>query len=388
MNKKEFLDALEARLSPLSPENRRRILEYYSEAIADRMEEGLSEETAVGDMGSLEEVVRTTLEGMPREEGARIFGSGRSLSDILRGRQSESTRSETIYEAEEALTGLLVSAGPCDVELYPARDEKIQVVYRGDCPEAVCTAAVEKGVLRIERKCSVLRVRLNSSPTIALYLPQSRFDSLEVRTGSGDVTLPADFVFGTVRVTASSGDIEIFSSTEGDCLLHTSSGDIEGETLQTRGLFQAETGSGDIRLISMDVSGGIQCKTGSGDVHLQSLRTMKLAASSSSGDVELDSVSVKGELALHTTSGNIELESCLAGSMHLHSVSGDVELEDCDAGSLVINTVSGEIEGRLRTGKNFHAATTSGLIRIPPSNGENQCTLRSRSGSIRMTVKA
>lgn len=391
MNKQEFLNALEERLSPLSTEDRRRILDYYSEAIADRMEEGLSEEAAVGDMGSLEEVVRTTLEGMPREEGARIFGSGRSLSDILRGKQSESTRSETVYEAKEAITGLYVSAGPCDVKLYPARDEKIQVVHKGDCPEAVCTAAVEKGVLRIERTCPVrprININLKSSPAIALYLPQSRYESLEVSTGSGDVTLPADFVFGTVGITASSGDIEVFSSTEGDCLLHTSSGDIEAENLQVQGLFQAEASSGDIRLASMDVSGGIQCKTSSGDMKLQSLRTIGLSASASSGDMTLDSVSVKGELALRTASGNIELESCLAGNMRLHSVSGDVELEDCDAGSLSIDTVSGEIEGRLRTGKSFNAATTTGRIRIPPSSGEGQCTLRSRSGSIRMTVKA
>ncbi len=56
MNKQEFLCALEKELCSFSEEDIKGYKEYYSEMIDDRMEEGLSEEEAVADMGSPEEI--------------------------------------------------------------------------------------------------------------------------------------------------------------------------------------------------------------------------------------------------------------------------------------------------------------------------------------------
>ena len=44
MNKQEFLSALSDKLSVLSEEDKEKSIDYYSEMIDDRMEEGLSEE--------------------------------------------------------------------------------------------------------------------------------------------------------------------------------------------------------------------------------------------------------------------------------------------------------------------------------------------------------
>ena len=56
MDKKEFLWRLMDGLSGLPMEDIDRSLDYYSEMIDDRMDEGLSEEEAVADLGSLEEI--------------------------------------------------------------------------------------------------------------------------------------------------------------------------------------------------------------------------------------------------------------------------------------------------------------------------------------------
>ena len=56
MNKKEFLSRLEHRLSGLPREEREERLSFYSEMIDDRMEEGLSEEDAVAEADSFEEI--------------------------------------------------------------------------------------------------------------------------------------------------------------------------------------------------------------------------------------------------------------------------------------------------------------------------------------------
>lgn len=407
MTKQEFISELKRRLSGLSKEDLDKAAEYYGEAIDDCMEEGLSEEEAVAAVGPLEEAVRTILEEIPQASSPRI--SGKPMSEFSWFRQSgkKASAHDSTYEASKPFTGLKVSAGPCDVRLFPAKDQKVRIVHRQDLEGARCRVAVEKGILCIERQSPIkLPAVVRHTPALEIYLPQSRYDSLEVHTFSGDVHLPSDFTFGTLSVNTASGDVSVFSGVEGDAALETASGDmeikklqvrgsfrlkaasgdIEAKNLQVQGTFRTETSSGDIRFETVDAGEGLFCKSGSGDMTLIKLRTMDLTASASSGDVRLDTVSVKGKLALSTASGNMDLETCLAGSMKLHTASGDMELEDCDAESLHLDTVSGDIEGRLRTGKDFSAASASGSIRIPASTGGGKCILNTLSGDIRMTV--
>ena len=65
MNKYEFLGALRERLRGLPPEDIEKSLDYYAELIADRIEDGMSEEEAVAAMGSIDEIVSQILEDTP-----------------------------------------------------------------------------------------------------------------------------------------------------------------------------------------------------------------------------------------------------------------------------------------------------------------------------------
>lgn len=56
MNKQEFLTALRNRLRDLPEEDIRRALDYYGEILADRIDEGLTEQEAVAALGTLEEI--------------------------------------------------------------------------------------------------------------------------------------------------------------------------------------------------------------------------------------------------------------------------------------------------------------------------------------------
>jgi len=61
MNKLEFLDALQARLSSLPESEIHRILGYYAEMIDDRVESGMSEEEAVAALGSLDSIIESIM---------------------------------------------------------------------------------------------------------------------------------------------------------------------------------------------------------------------------------------------------------------------------------------------------------------------------------------
>lgn len=65
MNKQEFLTQLRNKLSGLPQNDIDERLNFYSEMIEDRMEEGLSEEEAVAAAGSVEEIVAQILSDIP-----------------------------------------------------------------------------------------------------------------------------------------------------------------------------------------------------------------------------------------------------------------------------------------------------------------------------------
>ena len=57
MNKQQFIDALTSRLAYLPLEETEKFIDFYLEAIDDRVEDGMSEEEAVAAMGDIDSVV-------------------------------------------------------------------------------------------------------------------------------------------------------------------------------------------------------------------------------------------------------------------------------------------------------------------------------------------
>ncbi len=68
MTKQEFLNALSERLQGIPKEDREKSLEYYSEMVDDRTEDGLTEEQAVKAMGSVGEIADRIINDMPVEK--------------------------------------------------------------------------------------------------------------------------------------------------------------------------------------------------------------------------------------------------------------------------------------------------------------------------------
>ncbi len=72
MNKQAFLAALQEQLKGLSQNDMEKSLEYYSEMIDDRVEDGISEEEAVFAMGAPEEIARQILMDLPLPKVVRV----------------------------------------------------------------------------------------------------------------------------------------------------------------------------------------------------------------------------------------------------------------------------------------------------------------------------
>ncbi len=62
MNKKEFIEELRVRLSGLPKDDLENRLSFYEESINDRMSDGKTEEEAIKDLGTVEEIVNQVAE--------------------------------------------------------------------------------------------------------------------------------------------------------------------------------------------------------------------------------------------------------------------------------------------------------------------------------------
>ena len=71
MTKQEFIGELRAQLAPLPPKDIEERLVFYSEMIDDRIEDGLSEEDAVSQIGSVDGIASQILAdaGTQKAEG-------------------------------------------------------------------------------------------------------------------------------------------------------------------------------------------------------------------------------------------------------------------------------------------------------------------------------
>ena len=65
MSKKEFLEKLRVKLSNLPKDDLEERINFYSEMIDDRIEDGFSEEDAINDIGSLDEVAKQIIANVP-----------------------------------------------------------------------------------------------------------------------------------------------------------------------------------------------------------------------------------------------------------------------------------------------------------------------------------
>ena len=68
MNKKKFLSALAQALADLTRKDRRKTLDFYRELIDDRLEEGLTEEAVIADIGTPETIAEQVLSELPQRK--------------------------------------------------------------------------------------------------------------------------------------------------------------------------------------------------------------------------------------------------------------------------------------------------------------------------------
>lgn len=291
---------------------------------------------------------------------------------------------ETTVEFKEDFESIFVDTSNVDIIVKPATDGrgKMDIKYENGIEVAW---KIKNGVLNIKEETAWYKKVLNfgnSSVTIYLGAEQYNsikvdgsntdvnidgvgFESAEIYTSTGDITINANILSTTVDV--STGDVMINNLNGKRLSVTTSTGDVTLKGTALEGDAIVDTTTGEVLFDRITVGGSIKIEVSTGDIEGKNTVAKNLEIKSSTGEVDLAGV-------------------VLSGNMKLETRSGDVELERCDAATMEIETSSGDIEGSLLTSKIFYTATNTGDVSVPKSTVGGLCQVTTKSGDIEFSI--
>lgn len=268
-------------------------------------------------------------------------------------RRLNTVRFETkTYPVPESFRHIDVRDVDCDVRLLLSEDGSCRVVST-ESDRIVNRVEVRDDTLTITRNderrwYERFSIWWGGDLTLTVYLPEQEYQSLFLKTVSGDISVPEQLGFAAAALSSISGDISFLARTDGGLTITSTSGGIRG----------GNAAGGDVRVTTV-----------SGDVRLSGVTARALRVKTTSGEIGLRSVTAEQEADVQSTSG-------------------DVELDGFDAPSIRIRTVSGEVEGGLLSPKAFETHTTSGEVRVPPSDPSGgTCSVTTTSGDIVIRIE-
>ena len=162
---------------------------------------------------------------------------------------------------------------------------------------------------------------------VTVYLPQTDYRALSIKTDTGDVEMPSGFVF------------------EEGCV---------------------ETDTGDI-MWRAQVAKDLNITVDTGDICFDSAGAENIRVESNTGDVEFhDTVATE--------------------SIFVETDTGDVNFDRSDAASIFVETDTGDVEGTLLSEKVFFTETDTGDIDVPRGTTGGRCEIRTDTGDIEIGI--
>ncbi len=301
--------------------------------------------------------------------GISLASVGFDFSKLSTGVYVTNTR-----EISDPVRNISILGDTDDIVFLPSPDGACRVVCRerDDAPHLVEAA---DGTLKIEsagrRKWRMFDFSFwTEGPTVTVYLPlspESSLDTLEIRAGTGDVKLPADFTFERAEIRLSTGDVDFRSS--------------------VTGLLSVGTGTGSVRLSGLS-AGDISLSTGTGSIRGTDIRCVgDFGIEVSTGRAELENVAC-GSLTSAGGTGAMVLKNVTAsGAFTLRRGTGSILFDACDAEEITVATGTGSVTGTLLTGKDFRARSDTGRVEVPEDSAGGKCEITTSTGGIRIGVQ-
>ena len=277
-------------------------------------------------------------------------------------------KTETI-EIKEGFDGISIQSSVADITFVPAADGKCLVEFY-DPSHTTHSATVQNQMLRIEakdtRKWFESLTISTKSPRLTVYLPQTQYASLQIKSTTGDIVLPEDFRIWDIDIATDTGDVTCYTPEAGGIHISTDTGDILLENASV-GELDLSVSTGHIVVSSVVCS-------------------MDLSLTVSTGKSELTDVSCRN-LNSQGSTGRMLLKNVIAsGKISIERSTGDITFDKCDAAELLIKTDTGDVSGSLLSPKVFITQSDTGRIDVPDSVNGGKCKITTDTGDIKIST--
>ncbi len=275
------------------------------------------------------------------------------------------------YEITENYKNISIVTNTADIRFVPSENASGSVVcYEQNNLKHSVT--VKDGTLGIEvvdtRKWYEFIGFSFGKPKITVYLPQGEYGVLSIKSSTGDIEIPKEFMFEGMDISASTGDVGSFASASGRIQIKTSTGNIRVENASA-GALLLSVSTGRVTVSDVTSEGDVTVGVSTGKTYLTDIACRSVISSGDTGDISLKNV-------IATDTFSIERDT------------GRVKLEGCDAAEIFIETDTGDVSGTLLSEKMFITETDTGRVDVPKSVTGGRCEITTDTGDIRIRVEA
>ena len=144
-----------------------------------------------------------------------------------------------------------ITSKTADIELIPSEGSKTSVIcYEQE--KVRHNVTVKDGTLVIEisdtRKWYEYIGISFVAPKITVLLPEDTYGALSVKTGTGNVKIPDNFVFENVNISGSTGNMSYYAPVSGNLRIKTSTGNIKIDDISANEFKQCDYSCTDYHL--------------------------------------------------------------------------------------------------------------------------------------------
>lgn len=276
---------------------------------------------------------------------------------------------DNLCEVSGDFEKISIDAGTTEIEFLPSKDGQCRISFY-ETEKVKHFASVREDTLVIdtvdERRWYDYIGIFGKTPKMTVYLPQTKYNSLVIDATTGDIEIPAGFIFETIRISGSTGDVKCFASVLDALKIELRTGDIDLQNIHTGALDLSVT-TGEIELDSVSCSGDVRIEVSTGDAELDRVSCKNFISDGSTGDLILKNVVVSGELSVRRSTG-------------------DVRFEHSDAEEILVKTSTGSVTGTLLSEKLFRTDTSTGRVRVPETTTGGKCEVVTSTGNIDLDV--
>ena len=301
--------------------------------------------------------------------GSFIFVAVMNVLDWDFSKLATNQYETNLHTITEAFQDISIRSSTASITFVPSPDRKCTV----ECYEqekVLHSVTVENGTLVIKVQDSRAwyeYIGINAGfPKITVYLPESQYTSLFVKSSTGKIQIPQDFTFASVDITVSTGNVNFYASASEEIKIKTSTGSIRMENVSA-GALDLSASTGSITISNVNCQGDAALRVTTGKITLTDVSCRNLTSTGSTGDISLTNVMAAEKLSIERSTGHIQFTSC-------------------DASEIYAEASTGDITGSLLTEKIFFTQSDTGRIHVPKTVTGGRCELTTDTGNINIEI--